>query len=41
MPVASLNVKVHGAPVSIATDGEVRERDTQFLFRSRAAALGI
>lgn len=41
LEVASLNVEVHGAPVSIATDGEVRERATHFSFRSRAAALGI
>nr|AHE14724.1 putative glycerophosphatase [uncultured bacterium] len=39
--VPSLNVEVHGAPISIATDGEVRERANHFKFRSRAAALGI
>ncbi|WP_090006052.1 bifunctional phosphatase PAP2/diacylglycerol kinase family protein [Lentzea albidocapillata] len=41
LEVASLNVEVHGAPISIATDGEVRERGNHFKFRSRAAALGI
>ncbi|WP_089955723.1 bifunctional phosphatase PAP2/diacylglycerol kinase family protein [Lentzea xinjiangensis] len=41
LEVASLNVEVHGAPISIATDGEVRGRSTHFAFRSRAAALGI
>ncbi|WP_189158099.1 bifunctional phosphatase PAP2/diacylglycerol kinase family protein [Lentzea pudingi] len=41
LEVASLNVEVHGAPISIATDGEVRERGNHFEFRSRAAALGI
>jgi undecaprenyl-diphosphatase len=39
--VASLDVVVHGAPISIATDGEVREKSTRFAFRSRPAALGI
>jgi diacylglycerol kinase family enzyme len=39
--VASLDVVVHGSPISIATDGEVREKATRFAFRSRPAALGI
>jgi diacylglycerol kinase family enzyme/membrane-associated phospholipid phosphatase len=39
--VASLDVVVHGSPISIATDGEVREKSTRFAFRSRPAALGI
>ena len=39
--VASLDVVVHGSPISIATDGEVRGKSTHFTFRSRPAALAI
>ncbi|KOV85473.1 glycerophosphatase [Nocardia sp. NRRL S-836] len=41
LEVASLDVTVHGSPISIATDGEVRGQATRFRFRARPAALGI
>ena len=36
-----LNVRVHGSPVAVATDGEVGPEGNHFLFRSRPGALGI
>lgn len=39
--VRSLDVRVQGPPIAVATDGEVGPRATHFAFRSRPAALGI